>query len=311
MSAPHVSVVVPTYNGAATLPALLDALSAQKTGHPLEIIAVDSGSTDRTLDLLEGRVSTTVRIPPDEFDHGLTRNAGIERAHGDFVVLLVQDALPVSGDWINCLTAPLLADTTLAATFARQEARPDASALTRVQLQRYSATQAVSWTSRLPGGSSELGALSPVERLQRCTFDNVASCIRRSVWLQLPFKATPIAEDLEWARDVLLAGHGIAFVPEAAVVHSHDRSARYEFERTRVLHDRLYRLFGLQTIPSLPALAMAMTTSLGFHLGCEWRSPARWPRATALAAAWPAGQYLGARRARAGHSTIRPKPGRV
>ena len=311
MSAPRVSVVVPTRNGAATLPAMLDALRAQKTAHALDIIAVDSGSTDGTLDVLAGRVRHVVGIAAEEFDHGLSRNAGIERADGDFVVLLVQDALPVSEDWIDRLVAPLVADDTLAGTFARQQPRSDASALTKAQLRDYSASQSVPWTSRIPGGRPEFDALSPIERFRRCTFDNVASCIRRSVWLQQPFKPTPIAEDLEWARDVLLAGHGIAYVPDAVVIHSHDRPARYEFERTRVLHDRLFRLFCLQTIPNRSGLARAMLTSLGAHLGREWRSPSRWPRAAALAFAWPAGQFAGARRGRNGPFQSRPKAGVV
>jgi rhamnosyltransferase len=308
---PRVSVVLPTRNGAATLPALLDALWAQKTSAPIEIIAVDSGSTDGTLALLDRRVRTVVRIPSTAFDHGLSRNVGIERAEGDFVVLLVQDALPVSDDWINRLTAPLISDATLAGTYARQQPRPDASALTKAQLQRYAATEAERRISRLPGGQAEFDALSPVERLRRCTFDNVASCLRRSVWLRQPFKPTRIAEDVEWARDVLLAGFGIAFVPDAVVIHSHDRSAAYEYERTRVLHDRLYRLFGLQTIPTLPALARATLSSLALHLRCETQSPSRWPRAAALALAWPAGQYVGARQGRSADSLPRPKAGRI
>jgi len=178
MSAPRVSVVVPTRNGAATLPAMLDALRAQKTAHALDIIAVDSGSTDGTLDVLAGRVRHVVGIAAEEFDHGLSRNAGIERADGDFVVLLVQDALPVSEDWIDRLVAPLLADGTLAGTFARQQPRSDASALTKAQLRDYAASQSVPWTSRIPGGRPEFDALSPIERFRRCTFDNVASCIR-------------------------------------------------------------------------------------------------------------------------------------
>lgn len=299
----RVSVVIPTRNGAATLPALLDALWSQKTSQPLEIIGVDSGSTDGTLELLERRCHGVIRIPPAEFDHGLSRNAGIGRTQGDLIVLLVQDALPVSADWIHRLTSPLLSDSSLAGAFARQQPRPDASALSRAYLRKYAATQSEAWVSRLPGGQAELDRLTPIERLRRCTFDNVASSIRRSVWQDHPFKATPIAEDLEWARDVLLAGHGIAYVPDATVIHSHDRAAPYEYERTRALHDRLFSLFGLQTIPDLPHLARAVTSCLGHHLGTEWRSPMQWPRAAALAVAWPAGQYAGARRGRAGVST--------
>jgi GT2 family glycosyltransferase len=132
-----------------------------------------------------------------------------------------------------------------------------------------------------------------MERLRRCTFDNVCSCIRRSVWIDFPFKATPIAEDLEWARDVLLAGHRLAYVPAATVIHSHDRSARYEFTRTYLLHRRLFELFEVRTIPTLAALARAIASSLALHLRCA-RADRSYFRPIALAFAWPIGQYLGA-----------------
>ena len=66
-----------------------------------------------------------------------------------------------------------------------------------------------------------------------------------------------MAEDIAWARDVLLAGYRLAYVPAATVVHSHDRPAREEFTRTYLLHRRLYELFGLRTIPTLAHLARA------------------------------------------------------
>jgi rhamnosyltransferase len=292
-----VSVVLVTRNGIATLPALLDALWQQRTAGPLEIVAVDSGSTDGTRELLASRVTTLLDVAPAAFNHGLTRNLGIERASGDFVVLIVQDALPVSPEWIEHLTRPLILDPQLAGTFARQVARPDASALTRHYLGLWVASGTAGWTSRLPGGATELEALTPMERLRHCAFDNVASCLRRDVWARHPFRETPIAEDLEWAREVLMAGHSIAFVPEAIVVHSHDKSARDEYARTVAVHTRLCALFGLRTIPSGGALARAIASSLALHARCEWRSPSRWARAAALAVAWPLGQYIGARRA--------------
>lgn len=300
MSAPRISVVIPTRNGAGTLPALLNALWAQRTTAPIEIIAVDSGSTDGTVDLLTSRSATVLHVDPKDFDHGLTRNLGIAKASGEFVVLLVQDALPVSDTWLEELTRPLVLDPLLAGTFARQIPRPEASALTRHYLAQWVASGDIAWTSRLPAGQPQFDAMSPMERLLRCAFDNVASCVRRSVWERHPFRATPIAEDLEWARDVLLAGHALAFVPAAAVVHSHDRTARYEFARTTAVHARLYELFGLQTIPTRSALARAILSSIALHIRCEWRTPSRWPRALALAVSWPLGQYRGARRARHG-----------
>jgi rhamnosyltransferase len=270
---------------------------------PFDVIAVDSASSDGTAELLRNRVDRLISIPANTFDHGLTRNLGIEHATGDLVVLIVQDALPLSDSWLTALTAPLIADSSIAGTFARQQPRADASAIARGYLERWVAASAV---PRNVGVTSraDLDALAPMARLERCAFDNVCSCIRRSAWVQHPFRSTPIAEDLEWAREVLLAGHRLAYVPDAVVIHSHDRSAAYEFTRTRLLHRRLYDLFELQTIPTLPLLARAIASSLALHL--RWRKNdtrrastyRSYAHAIALAFAWPLGQYLGARSAR-------------
>ncbi len=294
MTQHRVSIVVPTRNGAATLPALLDAVWHQRVPWPIETIAIDSGSTDGTLDLLRGKVDHLITIPSHTFDHGLTRNLGIMQARGDFVVLLVQDAIPADDRWLEALTAPLANDERLAGTFARQQPAPDASATTRHNLARWVASGERGFTQTLEG-PYELDALPPMKRLMRCAFDNVCSCIRRSVWTEHPFHSAPIAEDLHWAHEVLKAGYSLAYVPEAVVIHSHDRSPLYEFKRTRLLHRRLFELFELETIPSVPLLFRSMASTLLAHLWYERASPAQVPRAAALAVAWPLGQFLGAR----------------
>jgi rhamnosyltransferase len=289
VSAPRVSIVLPTRNGAATLPAVLDAISRQRADFPFEVIAVDSSSTDGTADLLRRRVDRLIGIAANAFDHGQTRNLGIEQAGGELVVLLVQDALPASDSWLTALTAPFLADDRLAGTFARQVPRPGAGAIARDYLDRWIASSAVARTASV-AGRAELEALEPMAQLQRCAFDNVCSCVRRSVWAEHPFKKTPIGEDIEWARDVLIAGYRLAYVPAAEVIHSHDRPARDEFVRTFVLHRRLYELFRLRTIPTLPLLSRAIASSLDLH----WRRQPFSGRGVALAFAWPMGQYFGA-----------------
>lgn len=296
MNAPLVSILIPTRNGAATLPALLDAISRQRVDFGVEIVAVDSGSTDGTADLLRARAVRVVAIDADSFDHGLARNVGIEQAAGDLVVLLVQDAVPASDRWLSALTAPLRSDERVAGAFARQHPRDDASALTRYYLSRWVASSGAERIVALANRSA-YDALDPAARLELCAFDNVCSCIRRSIWIRHPFPATPIAEDIEWARDVLLAGYRIAYVPSAEVVHSHDRSVRYELARTYVLHRRLYELFALRTIPDLSHLARATASCVVMHSRYavkEWKRPLVAGRSIALAFAWPLGQYLGA-----------------
>ena len=146
--------------------------------------------------------------------------------------------------------------------------------------------------------------MSPAERLIACAFDNVCACIRLDVWRSHPFRHTSIAEDLEWGREVLLAGYKLAYAPAATVWHSHERPVTYELQRTYLVHQRLQTLFGLTTIPSMPALlrAIAATVPANVSLAAqETRGRVRASiRNAALGVALPLGQYLGARSARDG-----------
>jgi len=289
VSTPRASIVLVTKNGAATLPAVLDAIARQRFDGGIEIIAVDSSSSDGTADLLRPRVDCLLTIAPDAFDHGLTRNVGIARARASSVVLLVQDAIPASELWLQHLVSALEADPKIAGTFARQVPCEHAGALTRHYAGRWVAASTAPRVTAI-GSRERFDALDPATRFDRCVFDNVCSCIRRAIWLRHPFASTPFAEDLEWARTVLMDGFTIAYVPDAVVTHSHERSPAYELARTRVLHRRLYDLFGMRTIPTVAHLARAVASCFALHLSLE-----KTPRSAALAVAWPLGQYLGGR----------------
>jgi len=297
MSAPLVSIVLVTRNGAATLPEVLDAIARQRTDFTFEIVAVDSGSSDGTAALLERVARRVIRIAPSAFNHGLTRNLALEHAEGKLAVLLVQDAIPQGRDWLAVLVAPLRADPSVAGAFCRQQPRRDASELTRRMLQTWVA--AATESRRVSLTTAEYERLGPPARLRACAFDNVCSCIRRSVWQQIPFAETAIAEDLEWGKAALLAGYQLHFVADAVVEHSHARPPRYELARTYLMHRRLFELFHLRTIPSIGVLARAVAGTVRSHLAWD-RDAARsggravgMGHALALAIAWPLGQYLG------------------
>jgi rhamnosyltransferase len=295
-----VSIVIPTRNGAATIARLLDAVTQQDwLGRP-EVVAIDSGSTDGTVELLRGRVDQLIEIEPDSFNHGVTRNRAIAESRGEQVILLVQDAIPASPDWLRHLVDPLRRDPSLAGTFARQLPHPDASRLTRWALSGWTGARSEPWISAIDDHQAYT-AMPPMERYLSCVFDNVCSCVQRSVWQEHPFPCTPIAEDIEWAQEVLLSGYRLAYTPQATVLHSHDRSLRYELARTYQTHQRLYQLFGLRTVPSLKHLMRAWPATIKAHLSCLRNGPGPRPgpagvlRALGLALVWPVGQYLGVR----------------
>jgi rhamnosyltransferase len=315
-----VSVLLLTRNGRATLPRVLASLRSQSAPFQIEIVAVDSGSDDGTRALLAGEADRLVEIEPGAFNHGTTRNLGVEACRGEYVVLLVQDAEPASADWLARLVAPLASEDAdrapqgrrrLAGTYGRQLPRADASGVIRAYLERYPACSPVPRRQSVAGrGAYE--ALSPAGRHAVCTFDNVNACIRRSVWRRHPFRPAAIAEDLAWAREVLLEGYDVAYLPDAAVFHSHHRSAFYELGRTYLVHQQLRRLFGLATVPTRRHLASSVAVSIAAHArwtmngpgGAAYRLSAM-PRALGLALAMPFGQYLGARSADAGRELMR------
>jgi rhamnosyltransferase len=310
VSDPLVSIVVPTRNGGSRVKAVIDAIRRQRFEPPPELVVVDSGSTDGSRPMLSSAADVFVEIEPRAFNHGTTRNLGIARSRGELVVMLVQDALPQDDHWLASLVSPLEHDLSVAGAFARQVPCSDASALTRRQLAAWIPGQREARVVRIRD-RAQYDSWTPLERLSACAFDNVCAVLRRSVWMSHPFAELPIAEDLAWGREVLLAGHGLAYAPEATVEHSHNRSAWYELKRTWVLHQELHRLFGLRTIPSMRHLARAIASSAIAHR--RWLrddEPASNLRnrlqGQALALAWPLGQYLGGVTAATGRSHWRP-----
>src|SRR5207237_1217101 len=115
-------------------------------------------------------------------------------------------------------------------------------------------------------------------------------------------------EDLAWAATVLRAGHRLAFVADAVVIHSHERSVAYELQRTYLAHQQLQSLLGLSTVPTLRALSASMLSCLWMHLRLASADrdprPRAVVRALGLAFALPLGQYLGARSARCGRELL-------
>jgi len=249
MTAPEVSVVLPTRNAGPLLRAVLTAVRSQQTARRLEIVAFDSGSTDGTVKLLREFDARVTEIPPSGFNHGLTRNQAIAASRAPFVVLLTQDAVPADARWLEALLEPF-ADDDVAGTYARQLPRADADVLTRRHLETWLTGSRERRVQRLPERTTYL-RLHPLARYHLCVFDDVCSAIRRSVWERIPYDWAYFGEDLDWGKKVLEAGHSIVYTPAAAVVHSHDRSVWYEYKRTYVCHRRLYELFGLRTVPTL------------------------------------------------------------
>ena len=119
-----VSLIIPTLNAQAQLPALIDALRAQ-TATPQEILVVDSQSEDGTAQTARQLGCRVEVIERASFDHGGTRDMALRMTDGEAVVFMTQDAMPAHARSLEQLLAPL-ADPAVAVVGGRQIARPEA-----------------------------------------------------------------------------------------------------------------------------------------------------------------------------------------
>jgi hypothetical protein len=103
-----VSVVIPTFNGGDELLWLLRKLQGQQAVREVEIVVVDSGSTDGSAERARALGAVVVEITQAEFSHSHARNLGADRASGDYLLFMVQDAYPIGQLWLYGLLSYLI-----------------------------------------------------------------------------------------------------------------------------------------------------------------------------------------------------------
>ena len=298
---PKVSLFIPTFNAGPEFPEILRLMQDQELDGPLETVIVDSGSTDGTVEFLKTQPVRLIQIPNSEFNHGLTRNRGVQEAQGEIVVLATQDARPNDRDWMRRLV-DCYDDPEVAGAYSRQLPRPDANIFIKDRLSHWVATDCEPRVQSIDSREAFEG-LPPLEKLGKVAFDNVSSSVRRSVALDTPFRRRQFAEDLDWGYRILLAGYKVIFEPRSTVVHSHNNSIWYEFKRVYLDHQNLHRLLGVHTVPRWQDVlrntraeilrlrdVVAKAPGLGPLQRLKWRA-----RAVPFAFSQNLAQFLGAR----------------
>jgi rhamnosyltransferase len=301
LSGPKASVVVLTLNAGPGFAATLDGVFAQRADSDFEVIVLDSGSTDGTPELARARGAAVHGVPLATFDHGATRDRGLSLAAGEYVALLVQDAVPLDDRWLAAMIEDLEDDPLVAGVYCRQLPRPESSPLARV-LVTDAPTAGHERREQHAGGQECYRTLPPARRRELALFDNVSSCLRHSVWEKIPFGRTGFGEDLRWGKRAIESGYKLVYEPRSAVVHSHERGPLYDLRRHYAEGLLLLDLFGLAPVPTILRLllnALLASAHLCRRLlldeGAGWRSL---PLAVRHAAPSQLGLYLAARRPR-------------
>ena len=213
------SLVIRTLNEARYLPAVLEAVAAQRLeGLTVETVIIDSGSTDGTLEIAAAHGCVLTHIRREEFSFGRSLNRGCEVASGDILVFISGHCVPTDEHWLQRLCQPLM-DGRAQYTYGRQIGGPESRFSECRIFEKYYPMQ-----SRVP----QSGFFC----------NNANSAIARAWWERLKFDEELTGlEDMELGKRLVGQGGEVGYVAEACVYHYHHETwpqVKRRFEREAI-----------------------------------------------------------------------------
>lgn len=216
----NISIVIRTLNEGKYLSECLEAIAAQKIEDMrVEVVVIDSGSTDNTLKIAKRSGARVTHIDKSEFTFGRSLNRGCVFARGEILVFLSGHCIPTGPYWLRDLIAPLV-DGRAVYTYGRQIGRDGVTKFSEQQL----------FSKYFP----------PENRIPQDGFfcNNANSALLRSVWEEAPFDENITGlEDIALAKNLVGQGLKIAYVGTAVVEHLHEETwhkVRLRFEREAI-----------------------------------------------------------------------------
>ncbi len=256
-----VSVVIPTLNAGAEFDWLLRKLRAQRGVREVQIVIVDSGSSDDTVAMARAAQATVVSIAQSEFSHSHSRNRGADAADGDYLLFMVQDAFPIGEYWLYGMLRFLRdpAHQRLAAVSCSEASRSDSDLMYDSMIDTHYRFLDCREQDRV---GRHLGDDHMSLRSQGQLSD-VSCLIGRELFAQYRYQGD-YAEDLDLGIRLIKDGWKVAMLASVKVVHSHNRPAWYYLKRSFVDVQFLVGLFDDFTYPrceSLPGLAAGIASA--------------------------------------------------
>ncbi|NQV19029.1 MAG: glycosyltransferase [Armatimonadetes bacterium] len=220
-----VSIIIRTFND-EKIRNCLDAIFNQKTGYSFEVIIVDSGSTDKTLDIARKYDVKVINIT--NFTYGGSLNKGCGAAKGKYYVFLSQDAIPLNEHWLDNLVEPLK-DNKIAGVFGKEIPLDDCNFCEKRRI--------IGTFNKPPKGM----------------FTNSNSAIKKELWKKNRYdEKISISEDWLWAEKIRKKGYNIVYSKSAIVKHSHNLNFSNLFKRIR---NETYEVARIQNIRPISLIA--------------------------------------------------------
>lgn len=210
-----VSVVMRSFNEAWAIRDSISQLFAQDYPGEIELIIIDSGSSDGSIEIIQSFPrAKLIQIPLGSYVPGVVLNQGAGESSHDWIVYLNADATPVGGNWLRELLQPCVASNAFGAGFSRQVPRPDCKAVFAHDYDR---------------------CFGPDRDSKNWDhfFSMVSSITHRSVLDRIPIREDlQYAEDDEWTRRLKKSGLEIIYAIDSVVMHSHNYTARQAYKRS-------------------------------------------------------------------------------
>jgi rhamnosyltransferase len=223
------SILIRTKNEARSLGATLEAVFSQSVP-PHEVLVIDSGSRDRTLEIAARYPVKIIKLSPKGWSYPRALNIGAREATGEFIVCLSAHCPPARTDWL--------------ATLLRHFDDPKVAAAWGPNHYRGSALPPPEPPIRQDPGSYSFAN-------RKWGMANCNSVLRRSLWKEIPFdESLPATEDKAWGRDVMNRGYSLVYDPAAGVWHER-HSAANSFRRSRAIRAGYEAMFPGQGEPIL------------------------------------------------------------
>ncbi|NKB82218.1 MAG: glycosyltransferase [Nitrospirales bacterium] len=214
-----ISIIIRTLNEEKHLDVLLSSIEGQEVADlTYEIIVVDSGSDDHTLQIATSHGCQILHITREEFSFGRSLNMGCEAASGELLVMVSGHCVPTNKQWLKALCQPLIQNEA-SYVYGRQIGSSDSYYSERRIFSKYYPEK-----TQIP---------------QEGFFcNNANSAITRTMWERYRFDEELTGlEDMELAKRLANDSGKLGYIAEACVCHFHDESwhtVKRRFEREAI-----------------------------------------------------------------------------
>lgn len=217
-----VTICILTYNGEDYLGRILESLFNQKTNHSYEVLIIDSGSTDSTLEIIKKFKKVILhQITNKEFGHGKTRNYAAKLARGTYVAYLTHDAIPSHNKWLDEMIRPFEINEKIVGVTGKQIPRPNCFPLLKYEIQSVFKGLGTDFGTTLFYKDEFVTNQGLYDAIS--FYSDANSAARRDYVLnQFPYQNVQYAEDQLFGRDIIDAGYYKVYAPRASVEHSND-----------------------------------------------------------------------------------------